>query len=406
LLNAISRSCLSACVLSLMLSGCTFDGLHPMTSKKADANDTWQAQSTDVAQPARPSLMVTSAQAPEVFYRPDARDTTLMSGNSDAMSEILQIRAQDEQGLQTPVTRKAVELQRDLDFIKQRVAGYRDRLSGLQRSSDAAAARYYEIVAAIQTELQAGSTPGNPILTQRWNVAQQRLQDLSNVSSGLNSLSSELSTEASKAVFLQENVRDAYSISGAVKSDHDRLRTIEDGISQNLVLLNRLLTSTSEEINRRQAYLRTEKLNLQTLSAAISTGELYGQNLSNSLYNRVTNEGKGVSQDGAPPAQVTSQKRPLVIIRFDRPNVRYEQALYTAVSQALEKYPSARFDVVAVSPASGSAAEMALASGEARKNGEAVLRSLANMGLPSERVRVSAANADDVRNSEVRIFIQ
>jgi len=33
---------------------------------------------------------------------------------------------------------------------------------------------------------------------------------------------------------------------------------------------------------------------------------------------------------------------------FDRPNVNYDQALYTAVHQALDKYPSARFDLVAV----------------------------------------------------------
>jgi len=83
--------------------------------------------------------------------------------------------------------------------------------------------------------------------------------------------------------------------------------------------------------------------------------------------------------------------------------VNYEQALYSAVGQALEKYPAAKFDLVAVSP---SQAKMALASTEARKNGESVLRSLANMGLPLERVRLNAANSSAVRNSEVHLYLQ
>ena len=34
----------------------------------------------------------------------------------------------------------------------------------------------------------------------------------------------------------------------------------------------------------------------------------------------------------------------LIFIRFDRPNVNYEDALYAAMSDALRKYPNAIFD--------------------------------------------------------------
>ena len=47
----------------------------------------------------------------------------------------------------------------------------------------------------------------------------------------------------------------------------------------------------------------------------------------------------------------TGARRPLVVIRFDRANVPYEQALYTAVSRALERRPQALFDLVAVAHA-------------------------------------------------------
>ena len=56
--------------------------------------------------------------------------------------------------------------------------------------------------------------------------------------------------------------------------------------------------------------------------------------------------------------------RPLVVIRFDRRNVKY-QVLYDAVSRALERRPNARFELVAVSPRAGSTATAALNTGGA-----------------------------------------
>lgn len=54
----------------------------------------------------------------------------------------------------------------------------------------------------------------------------------------------------------------------------------------------------------------------------------------------------------------------------------------------------------------GNAAETSLAGTDARKNGEAVLRSLTQMGLPLERVRLSAAQSRDVQNGEVHLYVQ
>jgi len=376
------RTLFPACALALMLSACTADGSSTQTS----ANNRM------------PGLVVSNEPPPEVIYRRGSRDTVLVNESMGA------VRGYSSQNVETLVTRKVAELRRDLENLKRSTGSYSDRLKTLQVKSDNAAAQYYEQIATINTELQAGSTPGNPVLVERWNIAQDRLEGLSQNAAHLNGLATDLANEASKAAFLQENVRAAYSLSGAVKEDHNKLRIVEDEVNQTIVALNRLLTSTSDEINRRQSYLRTEKLNLQTLSLAVANGELYGQNLSNSLFKRATQEASSFA--AAAPAQNPASRRPLVIIRFDRSNVNYEQALYSAVGQALEKYPAAKFDLVAVSPSQGNPAEMALASTEARKNGESVLRSLANMGLPLERVRLNAANSSAVRNSEVHLYLQ
>ena len=107
-----------------------------------------------------------------------------------------------------------------------------------------------------------------------------------------------------------------------------------------------------------------------------------------------------------PAAAAVGQRRPLVVIRFDRPDVRYEPALYTAVSRALERRPSAIFDVVAVSPGTGGKAETANGADEARRHAEAVMRALSNMGLPADRLTLSALSRAGIGGNEVRIFVR
>ena len=82
---------------------------------------------------------------------------------------------------------------------------------------------------------------------------------------------------------------------------------------------------------------------------AIKDGELYGGT-------------PGISASAASGGlQLAAAGSPLVVIRFDRPNPSYEQALYTAVSRAIERRPDAVFDLVAVSPGKGNQAQVALA---------------------------------------------
>ncbi len=391
----------STCALPLVLSGCVTPGNS--TTAAAPSNVSYPDKTTVAnGETTRklPTLVVTNDPPPEVIYRRGSRDTVIAGDTSNNPYPI------NTQNVETLVTRKVAELSRDLTQISRNTSGYQDRLKALQVKSDVTAAKYYELVAAINTELQSGTTPGNPILVERWNGAQEHLSALGETAGHLNTLATDLADESSKASFLQENVRAAYALSGAVKEDHRKLHDLEDTVNQNIVSLNRLLTATSDEINRRGAYLRSERLNMTTLSLAIANGELYGQNIANTMFKKAAEDGQALYQSQQAAGMAPEQRRPLVIIRFDRANVDYEQALYSAVSQALEKYPSAKFDLVAIGPTDGNPAQLALATTEARKNGEAVLRSLTQMGLPVERVTLNAANSKDVRNSEVHIYIQ
>ena len=71
----------------------------------------------------------------------------------------------------------------------------------------------------------------------------------------------------------------------------------------------------------------------------------------------------------------------------------YEHALFTAVSSALDRKPNAGFDLVAVAPNVGTPAQVSLATSRSRRNAEGVLRTLTNMGLPADRVTLSATSS-------------
>ncbi|MSO73083.1 MAG: hypothetical protein EXQ84_05675 [Rhodospirillaceae bacterium] len=93
-----------------------------------------------------------------------------------------------------------------------------------------------------------------------------------------------------------------------------------------------------------------------------------------------------------------ADKRLLVVIRFDKPDVAYEPALYQALSQALQRRPDATFDLVAVSPPTGNPAT-------ARDDADAVFRSMTCMGLPAERVAMAAMTSPTATTPEVHIYV-
>jgi len=96
----------------------------------------------------------------------------------------------------------------------------------------------------------------------------------------------------------------------------------------------------------------------------------------------------------------------LIVIRFDSANVVYEEALYGAVSTALEGKPDARFELVAVTPLSGAPSDVVANASNAKRDAERVMRSLIDMGLPADRVILASATSDTARTSEVQIYVR
>jgi len=391
----IIRSSVLSLFAATLLAGCVTAGQKSATPYMASDKE-------------RPTLIMTKEEPPKVVFRRGSHDTVLSRNDSYNPVNVSSLRTQT---METPVTLKAAELQRSLTGLQGASGSFARRLQALEDDSEAQAASYYALIGAVSADLQRGTTPGNPILVDRWNSAQEKLDGLAEGTNVLNTLAMDLSYHASSLAFLQESIKATFGLSGAVDEDHRKLTATEDAANREIVAVNRLVNKVNDGLSRRATFLRTERANLQTLSLGIANGDLFGKSLTNSIFKRAESGDTGTSgakkapndADAAAPA---SQRKPLVVIRFDQPGVRFEQPMYAAVNQALEKYPLAKFDVVAVSQGEGNPARLALSADAARKNGEAVLRALTDMGLPMERVRLNIATAREVSNSEVRVYLQ
>ncbi len=297
---------------------------------------------------------------------------------------------------------KVVQLRDDLRRLQESVSGENGDLQAIRQRTVANAQGYHARVAAIRSRLQVGATPGNPELVGDWNRAQAELEGVSADIGAMNALSNRVAADAAMSTYLLEATRAAFGLSGAIEEDHRQLEALEDDVNRTVVLIDRLLTELSDDIRRQSTYVANERGDLNVLALAIKNGEYLGPSLSSAA--RAAPAPAAPSMSSAAPDARTDPRRALVVIRFDRPDVDYQQALYTAVNGALQRQPEASFDLVAVS-STGDAARAALDANTARRNAQAVLRSLVDMGLPPDRVALSATTSPSGGN-EVRLYVR
>jgi hypothetical protein len=141
-----------------------------------------------------------------------------------------------------------------------------------QMASDSSA--YSSLVSTMTARLQAGTTPGNPELVDQWNEAQAKLDAITVGVGQLNSLASQVTTQASVAGYLVDNVRATYLVGGAVDEDHRALRGIESDTGRSIQDVDRLIGDLNAEISRENGFLARERSNLAALSYGINVGRL------------------------------------------------------------------------------------------------------------------------------------
>ena len=372
----------------VFISGCSFsaDSLLPTLTGEDPTGSSASAQNDKL-----PQISQTPGSNPKTNDAPPPAPTQLAQNGPV-----------DNGGASgTFVGSKVLELRTELRRLQSNVSKNNSELQQLRASSVQSAEDYQRAVAGVNSRLQVGTTPGNPVLVQKFNTALGLLNSISEDIGSMNKLTSQVTADSTLAAFLSENTRAAFRVSGAMDEDHQKLAMLEDEVNRTVVLVERVLKELSEDIQRHTNFVAIERSNLNTLSASIKTGEIMGASLTNRALDAVASGRPAVSNLRKNPA---ISSRPLVVIRFDRKDVAYEQALYNAVSRALERRPGSTFSLVAIAPNLGGAAKLAVDRNKARRHAENVLRSLQRMGLSPQRIFLSERTGR-ATSTEVHLYL-
>ncbi|HXL99710.1 MAG TPA: hypothetical protein VN932_07245 [Rhizomicrobium sp.] len=323
--------------------------------------------------------------------------SSITVANSSTGASVTAVAIEPGSDTGTVVSHTIASLRGELSSLQDKIVASAQQLGDLRAAGAQSATDYHEAKAHITTRLQIGTTRGNPELVSEWNAAQSSLDTLTGNINSLNALGTQVADESSRAHYVLNTVQATFDVSGAVDEDHRQLKVLEDETSQTIVLIDRLMMEASDDIQRQTSYVANERANLTTLASAIKNGELYGAELGSGM----------ITASVAPPTYgAPVGGAALVTIRFDHPNVSYQQILYTALAQALQTRPGASFDVLAVSPTRGTASAVQLAQTEAQRHAQDVMRSMTDMGVPATRLSVSSTTDPGIGASEVRVYVR
>lgn len=342
---------------------------------------------TSQAQASAPSAGMLPGSAPS--------EGTMPQASGPVASGLTPVTIEQGQDTGTAVSHTVQSLRAQVAGIQDRILAELQQLGELKAAAFQSSAQYHEAKASITARLQLGTTRGNPELVAQWNGSQAALDAMTGNINSINALGTQVSDQASAAHFALNTIEATFNVAGAVDEDHRQLVVLRDETDQIIVLIDSLLTNISETVQRQTTYVANERASLTTLASAIKSGSYYGD------LGGPANSVAPASYVGGPVSGPA-----LVTIKFDRSHVDYQQILYTAVAEALQSRPGSGFAIVAVSPTRGTAAAVQLAQTDAVRHARDVVRSLSDMGVPSNRLNMSSSTDPGIGASEVRVYVR
>ena len=324
--------------------------------------------------------------------------------DTDAMARDEQIAAEPSG---TFVGQKIPALSEDYGAVQAAFEIHRNSYEEVKSRVYGSSTQFYGTVAAINTKLQLGTTPGNPVLVRQYDQAQTELKNIESYTREINLLNQKVSADAGVVALLKSTINKTLRLAGAIDQDHRQLEVLEDDVEKLEIDIARLINEVTEEISRQAGFMKIENQNLLTLAVAIRNGEAMGTG----ILNRSFLAAQALADAGPPQEQLEVPKvnitgLPLVVIRFDDPSIDYEKTLYDAIGTTVDKKPNASFGLVAVAPIGKNEGETRINASKVKKYAERVLRSMVSFGLPSKKIALSAKTSGDVVVPEVHIFVQ
>ena len=291
----------------------------------------------------------------------------------------------------TPVAEALREARDDLAEIARSTAGSDRRLQQLRGIAADRSEDYVALAARIDRGLQSNPDAADPVLERRWRQALSALDRLAGDDPALVRLAGRIAADGEAAGEATQALRSEIDMTGASAGE----RTIRDVLLRDAETASEalavMLSEAEQDLAAMRAYVAAERANLQILRLAIANGEPYGI----SLANRAVPD---IAARPDRPRQPRPGDSPLVVIRFEDDDIRYEQPLYRAAALALERRADALFTLVAVGPESGLQ--------RARDHAGEVRRVLAEMGLPDDQLTETDWSDSAALGAEVHLYVR
>jgi hypothetical protein len=296
----------------------------------------------------------------------------------------------------TPVGKKVGNIRGDLQRLADNINQHNAEWQRLRAMLSAGGGSFRAMTTGIEARLRASPAPNDPQLVAQLGQAEGALERLNGTVAELGVLTSQVASDAALAAYVTQEIKAASYLGGAVQEDRRQLNALQALADSDTTMTDRLAQSVSGDYARESNNMANARRGLATLNLAIKSG-------SPASHPRALAATPAPAMQAAAP---TGERKPLATIRFgNRRDVVYEQALYKALNRVLQRRPDAHFDLVAVSPSSGDAAQVSRYADAAKRNARNVMHALSRMGLPAARLTLSATTSTQVRGSEVQIFV-
>ncbi len=271
--------------------------------------------------------------------------------------------------------------------LKTRIFRHDDELERLRRSVALHTTAYRRAVEGFGLRKKKSLPANDDKYRENMAEARRRLARVNGDLLKFNAVATKVSTDVAQASELMKLVRSA-------KAAGQGSPALETEINATLSTTHRMLAEIQFDISRQAAYTNSQSRGLDQLAKVVS-GEAPVAGIASA---GARNKPAGGSAS-APPAKRPRSARPLVRIRFATSKVAYEAPLYEALKAALAKRPGLQFEVVGV-------ARTPARRGSALSNAQQVMFSMAEMGVPPDRVTVSAVISPKVTADEVHLYVR
>lgn len=304
---------------------------------------------------------------------------------------------------QTEIGAKAAELRAQATDLQAQVRTQRAALESARGQALTDQAAYQAATASIVSRLQVGTPKGNPRLVAAAGEATARLDAVEGDQTRVRALADDVRRTGDRAGAILGETRRTLTLSGAVEEDHALLHEVEDETNGLVVQLARLNREVDADVARQTQLIAAERKRLAALQVSIQRGELVaGAAVASSQATEAAPRPAAAAATAAAQPEKKAE-RPLVVIRFDRPDVAYAAQLGAAIKETLSRVPDARFQVDSVGPRKkGEAADKARAA--ANKEVDGVVKVLVDAGVARDRIKTGARTSATATGPEVHIY--